>query len=290
LVNRKLGLTKYHHGEAWDIAKAAQGCAMRVPLIVLAAVVSLSAGGCKSLTDNLPTGSLGKQASVEAQRTPQGWRSLAEEWRPVYEADPTNARAATIYGRALRELQQKQQAVAVLQTAALKNPQNQPLLGEYGRALADVGQFKQALEVLSRAHTPDKPKWRVLMAQGAVLDQMGQSEQARSYYDAALKLQPEDPSILSNLALSHALSNELETAEGLLRRAQANPNATMRVRQNLALVLALQGKYDEAQDVASRDLPPEQSAANIAYIREMMARPAGTKKPGTGTARARAAG
>jgi Flp pilus assembly protein TadD len=264
---------------------------MRVPLIVLAAAVCLSAGGCKSLTDTLPTGSLGKQASVDAQRTPQGWRSLAEEWRPVYEADPANARAATIYGRALRELQQKQQAVAVLQTAALKNPQSQPLLGEYGRALADVGEFKQALEVLSRAHTPDKPNWRVLMAQGAVLDQMGQPEQARGYYDAALKLQPENPAILSNLALSHALANELETAEALLRRAQANPRATMRVRQNLALVLALQGKYDEAQDVASRDLSREQSTENITYIREMMSRPAAPGKPaGAGSGKARKAG
>jgi Flp pilus assembly protein TadD len=255
---------------------------MRVPLIVLAAAACLSAGGCKSLTDTLPTGSLGQPASVDAPRTPQGWRSLADEWRPVYEADPTNARAATIYGRALRELQQKQQAVAVLQTAALRNPQSQPLLGEYGRALADVGQFKQALEVLSRAHTPDKPNWRVLMAQGAVLDQMGQPEQARGYYDAALKLQPDNPAILSNLALSHALANELDTAETLLRRAQSSPKATMRVRQNLALVLALQGKYEEAQDIASRDLPPEQSAANITYIREMMSRPTAPGKPAAG--------
>ena len=178
----------------------------------------------------------------------------------------------------------------MLQNAALKNPQSQPLLGEYGRALADVGQFKQALDVLSRAHTPDKPNWRVLMAQGAVLDQMGQPEQARNYYETALKIQPEDPSILSNLALSYALSNELTTAESLLRRAQASPKANMRVRQNLALVLALQGKYEEAQDVASRDLGPEQGAENIAYMRAMMTRPGVIKQPRSLAVKTRKAG
>lgn len=257
---------------------------MRVPLLLLAAAAALATTGCKSFSD--VTGSTGSSKQIEATQTPAGWRALADEWRPVYEADPTNARAAAIYGRALRELQQNQQALAVLQTAAIKNPHNQPLLGEYGRALADAGDLKQALDVLSRAHQPDKPSWRILMAQGAVLDQMGRSADARSYYETALKIVPEEPSVLSNLALSYALSNDLPTAEGLLRRAYASPKATMRVRQNLALVLALEGKYDEAQEVASRDLSPQQSGENIAYMRSMMVAPGTIKKPKTVPARA----
>ena len=84
-----------------------------------------------------------------------------------------------------------------------------PLLGAYGRALADTGDFNQALDVLGRAHTPDQPDWRILSAQGAVLDQMGRHEEARRYYASALKIVPDEPSVLSNLGLSYALSKDL---------------------------------------------------------------------------------
>jgi len=87
---------------------------------------------------------------------------------------------------------------------------------------------------------------------------------------ATLKLAPEDPGVLSNLGLSYALSRNLKEAEAVLRRAVARPGVQPRVRQNLALVVGLQGRYQEAEDIARADLPPEEAAANIAYLREML--------------------
>jgi Flp pilus assembly protein TadD len=66
------------------------------------------------------------------------------------------------------------------------------------------------------------------------------------------------------------LSNELPDAEYNLRRAATLPGADSRVRQNLALVLGIQGKYDEAIQVARAELDPRQAEANIAYLRSMM--------------------
>ena len=100
-------------------------------------------------------------------------------------------------------------------------PSNKALLGAYGRALADAGNFKQALDVLERAHSPDQPDWRILSVQGAVLDQMGRHEEAQRYYASALKIVPDEPSVLSNLGLSYALSKDLKRAEETLRRASA---------------------------------------------------------------------
>ena len=88
---------------------------------------------------------------------------------------------------------------AVLEQASIQNPKNMELLGAYGRALADVGNYQQALDVLGRAHTPDRPDWRILSVQGAVLDQMGRHEDAQRYYATALKIVPDEPSVLSNL-------------------------------------------------------------------------------------------
>jgi Flp pilus assembly protein TadD len=134
-----------------------------------------------------------------------------------------------------------------------------------------VGRLREAADVLSRAHTPDNPNWSVLSAQGSVADQLGDHAQAQSFYSTALKIKPGDPGILSNLGLSYALSNRLADAEQTERQAAASLGADMRVRQNLALVLGLEGKFGEAEQIAQQDLPPADAAANIAAIRSMIA-------------------
>jgi Flp pilus assembly protein TadD len=159
----------------------------------------------------------------------------------------------------------------VLEQASIQNPQNRALLGAYGRALADVGNYSQALDVLGRAHTPDDPDWRVLSAQGAVLDQIGRHEEAQRHYASALKMAGDEPSILSNLGLSYALSKDLPKAESTLRKAAARNATDSRVRQNLALVLGLQGRFNEAEEIARGDLSPDEASANVAYLRQMVA-------------------
>jgi Flp pilus assembly protein TadD len=154
------------------------------------------------------------------------------------------------------------------------------VLGAYGRALADTGQHAQALEVLNRAHSPDQPDWRILSVQGAVLDQLGRPEEARRYYESALRIVPDEPSVLSNLGLSYALSKDLKQAESTLRRAVDRPGANPRVRQNLALVVGLQGRFEDAEKIARADLPPEEAAANVAYLRKMLAEQNTWKKLG----------
>jgi Flp pilus assembly protein TadD len=138
--------------------------------------------------------------------------------------------------------------------------------------------------VLNRAHTPDRPDWHILSVQGAVLDQMGRHEEARRYYASALRLAPDEPSVLSNLGLSYALSKDLKQAEETLRRASKEGRIDPRVRQNLALVVGLQGRFAEAETIARADLPPEEAAANVAYLKQMLAHPKGIAKlphPGT---------
>jgi Flp pilus assembly protein TadD len=60
-------------------------------------------------------------------------------------------------------------------------------------------------------------------------------------------------------------------AETYLRQAVAAPGATAQERQNLALVLGLQGKIAEAEPLLRRDLPPDVANANLAYLREAAA-------------------
>jgi len=160
----------------------------------------------------------------------------------------------------------------VLEQATIAHPANKPLLAGYGRALADNGNFQQAFDVLTRAHSPDNPDWRILSVQGTALDQLGRHDEARRYYASALKIAPDEPSVLSNLGLSYVLSRDLPKGEETLRRAYASTRADARVRQNLGLVVGLQGRFAEAESIVKADLPPDEAAANVAYLKQMLSR------------------
>ena len=231
----------------------------------LLALLAAGLGGCQTVSD--VTGSLKSRAEPPPPATPQ---RAADVYGERYRANPKDAVAAVAYGQALRNNGQREQAVAVLEQATLANPGNKTVLAAYGRALADNGNFKLAFDVLSRAHSPDNPDWRLLSVQGTALDQMGRHDEARRYYESALKIVPGEPSVLSNLGLSYMLTRELPKAEEVLRQAYGSQQADALVRQNLALVVGLQGRFSEAEQIARADLPPDEAAANVAYLKEMI--------------------
>ena len=242
----------------------------------VAALLALSVAGCKTTSDDI-TGSISSDATP---RSDAEWRQSLEASGANYRAHPDDPAAAIAYARGLRATDQRAQAVAVLEQASLRNPNDMTLLGAYGRALAEAGDLNQALDVLGRAHTPDNPDWRVLNAQGAVLDQLGRHAEAQRHYSSALKIAPDEPSVLSNLGLSYVLMKDLKRAEVTLRRALAQPNADPKVRQNLALIVGLRGRFDDAERIARDGLSDADAAANIAYLRQILAQQKDWKKTG----------
>lgn len=232
----------------------------------LAAVLATPLAACKTTGGSDTTGSIGGSEP----RTEAEWRNAAETWGARYRDDTGDAGAAIRYAQALRMTDRRAQAVAVLEQATIKNPKDPALLSAFGRALADVGRYDQALDVLGRAHSPDNPDWRVLNAMGATLDQLGRHADARRHYTSALKIRPNEPSILSNLGLSSALTKDLPRAESYLRRAVSQPGSDPKVRQNLGLVVGLQGRFDEAETIVRADLPADQASAAVAELRQMI--------------------
>jgi len=250
----------------------------------LAGVLALTAAGCgmtssKGRNDDV-TGSIGSSSAPPAPRSEAEWRRSLDIWGERYKRNPGDVDAAINYARALRATEQRAQAVAVLEQTSMRSPNNMALSGAYGRALADAGQYAQALEALGKAHTPDNPDWRILNAQGAVLDQMGRHAEAQKHYTSALKIMPDEPSVLSNLAMSYVLMKDLKRAEEALRQAVSQPGASPKVRQNLALVVGLQGRFDEAEKIAAAELPPSEAEANVTYLRQMLAQQGDWKKKG----------
>ncbi len=238
-------------------------------LAVTAFCALVALGGCKSVDMGDITGSIGVP-SKPASNSPEDLRIYSERLRALYEAHPDDKKVGLAYAHSLRARELNDQAAAVLQTLAIKHSRDREVLGAYGKALADAGRLEEAKSALENADSPDNPNWSVVSTRGSIADELGDHQAAQNFYQTALKLAPGEPSVLSNLGLSFALSRDLPRAEQVLREAAASPRADMRVRQNLALVLALQGKFQEAEQVSARDLPPQQARENVAAIRQMI--------------------
>src|SRR4051795_3058815 len=241
------------------------------------AILGAGLGGCQTMADiagSITSSKSDSKAEASADGDP---RRAVDVYGERHRANPRDADAALRYGQALRANGQRAQAVAVLEQASIAHPDNRALLAAWGRALADNGNFKQAFEVLGRAHTPDNPDWRILSVQGTALDQLGRHDEARRYYASALKIVPDEPSVLSNLGMSYVLSKDLPKAEENLRRAYGSATADTRVRQNLGLGVGLQGRFAEAESIVKADLPPEEAAANVAYLKDMLSRKDGPR-------------
>jgi Flp pilus assembly protein TadD len=237
---------------------------------------SLALGGCYEMDSDDVTGSIkagpGQQAALVAA-SDSDLRAYAEEWGKKYEANPGEKTASINYARALRALTRYSQAVAIMQTAAVKDPKDYEILGAYGKALADDGQLAQAADVLSRSYPPEDPNWSDISTQGVVADRLGNHEAAQEFYRSALKIAPNEPTVLNNLGLSYLLAKKMPQAEETLRRAVAQPGADRRVRDNLALVLSLEGKFAEGEKFSKADMSGEAAAADVAAIRQMINQP-----------------
>lgn len=247
--------------------------ALRPARLAVALISTALLAGCAN--NSLTTGSVNPSGSKPiAHMSGLELRSALESYRVRYERDPDDKEIAISYASVLRMTGNDEQALAVMRKAAITHSRDKTVLAAYGKALAGAGQFAAALDAIQRAQDPTQPDWQLLSAEGAIYDQTGRPDEARRRYQRALDIAPNEPSILSNLAMSHVLQGDLSTAESHLRTAVQQPGADSRVRQNLALVVGLQGRFAEAEDIAQRELSPEQAQTNIAYLRQMLAQQA----------------
>jgi Flp pilus assembly protein TadD len=231
-------------------------------ILLLAGVAALALGACASnrasMSDPIETGSISSNPSSLGQ--------LAAR----YKANPKDKITIIYFAAALRAAGQAEQAVSVLEAGQAIHRNDIDIKIAYAKALTAAGRFSQALNVADDSIDPASPDWNALLVKGAILDQNGKNAEARALYTQALLIAPGEASLEANMGLSFAMTNELDKAEQHLRKAASMRGATGQIRQNLALVIGLQGRFDESRDLFARELPPEQVEANMSYIRALL--------------------
>ncbi len=240
---------------------------------------TLMLGACAQTADILPSTNLAAteqsgdsgDESADSKYPQNELQKATTYWGKEYAKRPAELKPALNYARNLKALGEKQKALAVLQHAASYHDADKELAGEYGRLALELDQVGVAARMLEVADDPAKPDWKVISARGTVLAKQGQYKQAIPFYERALSLSENQPSVLNNLAMAHAMGGDPKQAESLLRQAAANPgDDTAKVNQNLALVLGLQGRYDEAKSLTAGTATAIAGAANVDMVRNIV--------------------
>ncbi|MDV6332145.1 tetratricopeptide repeat protein [Asticcacaulis sp. 201] len=276
-----------------------------VSLIVLAALTAqpASAGlfGKKDKTPDVaaapaaPTTTLAQTTSQAEAFTPATKAEIEAALRadPLAQAtffntqfshNPTNPQIGLYLSNALRALGRYEEAADTAHRVLLFAPDNQDLLLAAARAhIADNNAFF-AIDSLQHALELKPKNWQAWSLLGVAFDQTKRPEDAQNAWAKALQISPDNPVVLTNMAMAKVTRGDFVGAEPLLRTAAAQTGATMQVRQNLALVLGLQGKMPEAERLLRQDMPPAQADANLAWLQQAIATHPAATAPASATA------
>ena len=241
--------------------------------VLASLTASLMLGACAQTADLLPSSDslLASDTATSATATTQSdLQKATTYWGQEYAKKPHDLNAALSYAKNLKAMGESRRALSVVQQASVLHGNDTELNGEYGRLALEFDQVNLASKLLEAADDPSKPDWRIISARGTVMAKQGQYKAAIPYYERALTLSANQPSVVNNMAMAYAMSGDPKKAEDLLRSVASDDAGSSKVRQNLALVLGLQGKHDEAKMMASKDLPADSATQNSEYMRRLV--------------------
>lgn len=194
----------------------------------------------------------------------------ANFWAKENNKNAEDLEVALEFARALREIGSHDRAIDVLSRTLIVHPDNPDLLMLLGRIQMAKGDVPTAGRVFHRATevAPDRSEtWAAL---GTTYDRQGQHRLAQTSYLKALEIEPLRTTTLTNYGLSLVLTGDLAGAEAKLRLAAANPDAGARVTENLALVLGLQGKFEDMKSVSGAGAPDDVVDQNVQLLRGLI--------------------
>ena len=152
----------------------------------------------------------------------------------------TNLEESIHQAQLLRLAGQYPEAVKHLSQLMLLASDDPRVISEYGKNLAAMGRASDALNFLTRAQQLQPGDWTLYSAMGVAYDQLGDQKNAQDSYEHALAIKPNEPSVLSNYALSRMLAKDPDMARKLAARAEsAGGSGDDKIARNIAMIRSL---------------------------------------------------
>lgn len=247
-------------------------------VIAVASLILVDCGGASNrphgvATRNVSASDQASRALITAARVSEetGDYGLAVGYfRKLYERDQSNQSYIVGLSRNLRYGGKAAEARLFMDLITGESADGPEIRAEYGKALLSDGLPEQAVENLSQAIDTGASSWQNYSALGAARDRLGKFDGAQEAYNAATGLSPNNPLIKNNQALSLALSGRLKLAIEMLEGVASRPGATPKLRQNLAMLLALNGDVKAARSLGRVDLTDQEVQNNLDYYQELL--------------------
>ncbi len=252
---------------------------------LLLVVVALGLAGCQTSLSSSEKAE-GKKSAADLEFSAESMLRVADNlvkardytsalrfYQDVLEREPKNVQALLGQGEIFLLLDAPGEAAERFQAVTSIAPNEGRGDAGLARALTQMNEPERALPYFAAAVEKGAVSAKFYNHYGIALDLMGKHQDAQVQYGRGLDLTPGDVSLLNNLGLSLALSEDYPAAVRLLSDVVSAMPDTMQARQNLALAYAFSGDMTTALRLATF---PENAAATEkaqTYLKNITALP-----------------
>jgi Flp pilus assembly protein TadD len=254
---------------------------MRLCIVFLPIVGILALSGCQTTK----SGADAKAAEAELAST-QSDRLL--KLAADIEARGENATAIALYQRATAMPDAKPaafvkaaeaymragypaEAVKAYRAALSKAPNDGPAMLGLGSAMIETGDVEAGIRALAQA-VPIVNTSRAYNRLGVAQTFAGQVDEAQATFGQALKLEPGDLDIQTNMALAAALAGNSAAAVPLIQQIAAAPHAQLHHKRNVVVVYGLLGQADQIKAAPPTGLSTKEINTLLARARSIRAK------------------
>jgi Flp pilus assembly protein TadD len=202
--------------------------------------------------------------------------------RQAKQADPNNPAPDLNEGEIAERQSEFGRAKLLISAYLVRKPEDVQAQADLGIAELALGNPQHAHDLLGpiAAKSDDG---RILRNDGVALDQLGRQDAAQALDRRALELEPTDPLLRGNLALSLAVSNQAADAEAMIETAISMSDAPPYEDANAVMILAFAGKTQIARQLGDKQF-------GTAATQELLSRASNARDADSNAARAKAFG
>lgn len=169
-------------------------------------------------------------------------------------------------GAALLEQQSLSRARQVFSRVIELEPKHPEALEGMGLALLAEGRIDEATEMLEAALWQDTERWRAWNGLGVIADLDAEPRVAAAHYQRARDAGGDNELVANNRGYSLLMAGEIGAAERELLRATQRYPRSRRLRGNLALAMAHQGRYEDTVKTLKTIHPEHEALNNAGYL------------------------
>jgi len=181
--------------------------------------------------------------------------------------NPRDVTALIGAGEAALALDDARAATGFFARASEIEPNNGRIKAGLGQAMLDMQNPGEAIKLFDQATRLGFPDTRFLSDRGLARDLTGDTAGAQRDYQAALRTTPNDSELIRRYAVSLGISGQIDAAEKALKPLlYKGDRGAWRDR---AFIMAMNGRRDEARDIATKTMPARLAVAIQPYLDRM---------------------